>query len=235
MPMFLSSQTFQFKFPAFYTKKSWLQWQIKEGRIICLYGSNNLEWIREFTNLIKNITRAGVSLELIYVGHSNLGGHVGDIVSAIAKEKLSGYLSLTKMQFFWIRLKSMISSKSHLGIRKDIQDDRVMKEITSLLSLDAREKGWAVMGEGSSIDIITLHGRKLIECLALFQIWGDHIEKVGFLGAIRTALDPLPHVEHCNQFKIIPHADDSQEGAVICEECKRPMSKNILYQCHVTG
>eukprot|EP00268_Persea_americana_P010414 TRINITY_DN14231_c2_g1_i7.p1 TRINITY_DN14231_c2_g1~~TRINITY_DN14231_c2_g1_i7.p1 ORF type:complete len:370 (-),score=51.95 TRINITY_DN14231_c2_g1_i7:265-1374(-) len=205
---------------------------ITEGRTICLYGSNDLEWIREFTNMIKNITSSGVSLEIIYVGHSNLGGHVGDITSAIAQEKLSGYLSQTKMQFFWIRLKRMISSKSHL--RKDIQNDLVMKEVTSLLSHDTREKGWVVMGVGSSTETITLHGRKLMECLKLFQIWGDHIEKVGFLGAIRKALDPLPHVEHCNQFRIIPHADDSKEGAVICEECKRAMSKHILYQCHVT-
>ena len=209
-----------------------MQWQITEGRTICLYGSNDLEWIREFTIMIKNITSSGVSLEIIYVGHSNLGGHVGDITSAIAQDKLSGYLSQTKMQFFWIRLKRMISSKSHL--RKDIQNDLVMKEVTSLLSHDTREKGWVVMGVGSSTETITLHGRKLMECLKLFQIWGDHIEKVGFLGAIRKALDPLPHVEHCNQFRIIPHADDSKEGAVICEECKRAMSKHILYQCHVT-
>ncbi|XP_058102047.1 protein SIEVE ELEMENT OCCLUSION C-like isoform X2 [Magnolia sinica] len=202
---------------------------IKEGRTICLYGSDNINWIREFSSKMKSIIRAGVSLELIYVGNGNPGEHVREILDTITKENLSRYLPQTKIHFFWIRLNSMRSSKKRLG--KDIQNDSVMEEVMSLLSHGIREEGWAVMGRGSSTDIIQLHGRKLMECLTLFPVWGDNIEKVGLLNAIRKAFDPAQDVVHCHHSRIVPYAEGTDEGLVICDECKRPMEKRILYQC----
>ena len=42
--------------------------QVEEGRNICIYGSENLDWIREFSAKMKEIKDAGAQLEMIYVG-----------------------------------------------------------------------------------------------------------------------------------------------------------------------
>ncbi|XP_077226691.1 sieve element occlusion protein [Tasmannia lanceolata] len=209
---------------------------IGEGRTICLYGSDNLEWIREFTGKINDIKRVGVPLELVYVGNNSTREHTKEIAATIVEERLSGSLSQTGIYFFWARLKSIRSSRTHIG--KDMKNDVIMKEVMSMLSHDDEEKGWVVMGRGSSTDTIKLHGRKLMDCLALFNVWGENVEKVGFLSAMRNSLDPPPPppIEKCNcntrnHSRIIPYVRDSNEEIVICEECKRPMEKCVLYQC----
>ncbi|KAF8390538.1 hypothetical protein HHK36_025065 [Tetracentron sinense] len=205
---------------------------VEDGRTLCLYESDNIEWIREFTSKVKKITSAGVRLELVYVGKSNPSENLRSILSTIVKEKLSGSLSFTKIRFFWLRLESMRRSKARLG--KTVDADHILEEVVSLLDLGASEKGWAVMGKGLSTDIVKLQGRKLMELLNLSQVWGEKVEKVGFLGAIRSALEPPLHVDQpCYSSNVVPYIEGSTEGTVVCEECKRPMEKHILYQCHV--
>ncbi|XP_043725500.1 protein SIEVE ELEMENT OCCLUSION C [Telopea speciosissima] len=208
---------------------------VEERRTLCLYGSDDLEWINEFTLLMKEIRSAGVQLELVYVGKKEFDEHVRDILDTIAEGKLGLSLSYLKMQFFWLRLESMKRSKLRLGRTND--GDIVLKEVASLLSPNASVDGWAVMGEGSSTDVIKFGGKQFIECLKLFQCWGNDIEKLGLLGAIRNALEPPPPAlkYSCNHSSVIPYVEGLlTQGTQVCKECKRPMEKHILYQCIVT-
>ncbi|XP_068664882.1 protein SIEVE ELEMENT OCCLUSION C-like [Aristolochia californica] len=201
---------------------------IEEGRTICIYGSNNLEWIKEFLNKIKAIKREGLSLVLLYVGSScSCERNAREILNSIAEEKLSGYLSEIKTYFFWARLMSMRSSKVRLG--KDQKSDVIMQEVVSLLSSDEGGDGWALIGKGSLTDILKIQGRELIELIGLNQIWGKDIEKVSFSSGMRNALDHTQPIKHCDLQKIVSH----DEGILFCEECKNPMKKFILYQCIV--
>ncbi|XP_042480799.1 protein SIEVE ELEMENT OCCLUSION C isoform X2 [Macadamia integrifolia] len=215
---------------------SLMSYWVKQGRTLCLYGSDDLEWIREFTHLMKEVRSAGVQLELVYVGKKDFDEHIRDIIDTITKGNLGGSLSYLKMHFFWLRLESMKRSKLRLGRTSDA--DGVLKEVDSLLSPNASVDGWGVIGEGSSTDFMKLGGKQLIECFKLFQFWGNDIGKMGFLGAIRNALEPPsppPPVvkDPCNRSSVIPYIEGLTQGTQVCEECKRPMEKQILYQCLV--
>ncbi|OVA20550.1 Sieve element occlusion [Macleaya cordata] len=210
--------------------------QVEEGRTLCLYGSNNIEWIREFTNMMKEMRNTGLQLDLVYVGKRRPSDdqHVSNIT--IAEEKLSGYLSYPKMHFFWLRLESIRRSKLKLGKKSTTNADHILQNVVSLMNFDDVERSWALFGEGSSTDTVQLQGRKLMECLKLFQVWGENIEKVGFMGAIiRSALEPPVFVDPCYSCSIVRYVEGkTDERIVFCEECKRPMEKLIVYQCNAT-
>lgn len=203
---------------------------MQDGRIICLYGSNNIGWVRELTNQIKDITKAGILLELIYVG-SNHNEDTRDILSTIIKEKLSRYLSHTKIRIFWLRLESILSSKLHLG--NTDKSGFIMSEVNSLLSFESGKKGWLLISKGSSTEILKIYGNKVLELLSLFQVWGNKVSKWGFMGTIRKALDPPSVIDHCNYYSITPYTEDLNEKILLCEKCKFPMEKNFMYQCKI--
>ncbi|KAI3981743.1 hypothetical protein MKX01_027728 [Papaver californicum] len=209
--------------------------QIEEGRI-CLYGSSDINWIRELSTRIKEVTETGLQLDLIYVGKRRLNDdqYVSNIISTIAQEKLSSYLAYPKMHFFWLRMEHIKRSKFKRG-KNATRAEHILKNVGSLVNFDDCEKSWALFGEGFSKDILQLQGRKLMECLRLFQVWGENIGKAGFMAAIRCALEPpTASLEHCyisnvSQFVQRNHKD---EGIVLCEECKRPMEMFTVYQCN---
>ena len=46
--------------------------QIEQGKFICLYGGEDIEWIRKFTATAKAIAKdARIQLEMLYVGKRN--------------------------------------------------------------------------------------------------------------------------------------------------------------------
>ncbi|XP_038976303.1 protein SIEVE ELEMENT OCCLUSION C-like [Phoenix dactylifera] len=205
-----------------------ISYWMQDGRVICLYGSNNIGWVQELTNQIKDITKAGVLLELIYAG-SNYDEDTRDILATIIKEKLSSYLSQTKIRIFWLRLNSILSSKLRLG--NTDKSDFIMSEANSLLSFKSGKKGWLLVSKGSSTEIIKLYGNKVLELLSLFPVWGHKVGKWGFMGAIRKALDPPSVIDHCNYYSITPYIEDLKENILLCKKCKCPMEKNYMYQC----
>ncbi|KAK1270300.1 hypothetical protein QJS04_geneDACA004251 [Acorus gramineus] len=208
------------------------QW-VEEGRNICLYGSINIEWIREFTGVVRDITtKAGVQLELLYVG-SNSREHTGHILATITREKLSSYLSYTNMIFFWSRLESIKNSK--LRLYNGVETDAIIEDVTSLLTDDFNKENWILISEGSSMDMLRLHGRDAIGRFTSFQVWGDGIEKVGILNAIRGAYDTPVIVEHYSGSKIVAYVDYKSKEEIVCERCKRLMQKCVLYQCYQKG
>ncbi|XP_010250967.1 PREDICTED: protein SIEVE ELEMENT OCCLUSION C [Nelumbo nucifera] len=211
--------------------------RVEEGGTLFLYGSDDIEWIREFTSTIKEMKSSGVQVELVYVGKRNFSDHVTSILDIIGTERLGvgGHLSCPKMDFFWIRLESIRRSKLRLERSPDV--DHILREVESLFSLDANGNSWVVIGEGPRTDVIKLQGSETMECLKSFHVWGEKIEKLGVLGAIRNAVDPLHFTEHCDRSNIIPYTQGSTEGTtVVCEQCQRPMKMmNILFRCNGIG
>ncbi|KAF5182806.1 Sieve element occlusion c [Thalictrum thalictroides] len=204
--------------------------KIDEGRTIFLYGSDDLEWIRKFTRKIKEIISTGVQLEVVYVGKKKPGKSISYTLAAITREKLSGYLSLYDIHLLWLRLKSIQRSKHQIGMSTDT--DSVLKEVESLLSHE--DNSWALLGEGLSPDTLLYDGSDVLECINLFPVWAQNIGRVGFIGAMKSALEPPPLTKPCCRCNVVPYVEGSIEGSVVCEECKRPMEKFILYQCQGT-
>ncbi|XP_025012374.1 protein SIEVE ELEMENT OCCLUSION C [Ricinus communis] len=199
---------------------------VEEDRNICIYGSDNLDWIREFNAKFETIRSSDVQLEMVYVGNKNLTELVRHTLAIIEKETHSSSLSFTKLQFFWLRLESMRRSKLRMG--ESISSEHIQKGVAALL--DSTDEGWAVIGRGNTTDIVKVEGREMIECLNKFSEWGDNVAKLGFLGALRTALEPPSTLEPCNHIKILPYAEGLVEKIVACDKCKRPVKKYILYE-----
>ncbi|GJZ78144.1 sieve element occlusion B-like protein [Tanacetum coccineum] len=66
-----------------------LDWIVEE-KCICLYGGDDLNWIRSFTKLAADIAHhAGIQLEMVYVGKSGTIERIRKISATISEEKLS--------------------------------------------------------------------------------------------------------------------------------------------------
>ena len=59
------------------------------------------------------------------------------------EKSLSDPLSFTNVQHFWVRLETMRMSKLILG--NTPSSDHVLAKLSTLLDMDDREEGWAVI------------------------------------------------------------------------------------------
>ncbi|RZB50139.1 Protein SIEVE ELEMENT OCCLUSION C [Glycine soja] len=166
-----------------------LAYWVEQGKNICLYGSENLVWIQQFNDKITEVKRAGMQLETIYVGNSQSGENVKQIMARSGEKSFSDPLSFTNVQYFWLRLESMRRSKLRLG--KTPSSDHVLAELSALLDMDAREEEWTVIGCGgsSSTDIFRLQGMQVMEFVRKCSEWRENITNLGFFGALRNFLD----------------------------------------------
>ncbi|KAG6525471.1 hypothetical protein ZIOFF_015427 [Zingiber officinale] len=202
---------------------------IQEGRHVCLYGGEDIAWIRQFTTAMRKVSQeARVPLEMVYVGKSGSKDRVKRAIAAIEKEKLSGYWQDPVMVwFFWVRLESMWHSKMQQG--QTVEQDEIMREVVTMLMFDGGDEGWAVLSRGS-LEMVKAQGRKMMDCLAQFDSWKGNVETEGLVPAIKNALIPFKTAEHCNRL-ILPGDIGQIKEQVVCAECGRPMDKFVLYRC----
>ncbi|BFG16282.1 hypothetical protein CerSpe_025560 [Prunus speciosa] len=206
---------------------------VEEGRNICIYGSDSIDWIVEFTDKMEIIKSTGVQLELVYVGKRNSSQQdMRNIPATVSYKKLGSALPPMKTHFFWLRLESIRRSKLQLG--KPVNStDNVLDEVSALLDADDNDKNWAVIGRGSDSmmqDIVRLEGSNLMECLNKFPKWGENVGELGFLGALRHALEPSVLPEPCGHFDVTLPGKEQGEGGVVCGKCKHPMKKFVVYK-----
>ncbi|XP_021901196.1 protein SIEVE ELEMENT OCCLUSION C isoform X2 [Carica papaya] len=198
---------------------------IKEGRNVCIYGSKDLEWIGEFNGKMKEIQNAGMQLEMVYTGKKNPDEEIRSILLTANRNMHRNLLSFRKLHLFWIRLESM--RRSRLRPAEKANTDHILEQVSEMLDFDDSQKGWALIGKGSSTDIIKLSGNKLREFLNKFPDWGEHVR---LMGASRTAIETPLHAEPCGHTSVIPYTEESMEESVACEKCKHPLKKFIVYQ-----
>ncbi|KAF9609129.1 hypothetical protein IFM89_013383 [Coptis chinensis] len=162
-----------------------LSW-LAEGKPICLYGGEDIDWIRKFTLTARKVSRATwTPLELLYVGKSNPSEKVRRNNETIADEKLSHYWSdLTLIWFFWVRIESMWYSKMQQG--KTADNDPLMQELVKMLSYDVSGKGWAIISKGP--EMATAKGDTMLVSFKEFDHWKEHVEERGFVHALNDHL-----------------------------------------------
>ncbi|KAJ0113608.1 hypothetical protein Patl1_02885 [Pistacia atlantica] len=202
---------------------------IVEGRHICLYGGEDIEWIRKFTTAANAVAdAANISLGMVYVGKSNPKERVRRISATIVAEKLSYVMSgLTEIWYFWVRIESMWHSKNQL--RRTVENDHIMSEIMTMLSYDGSEGGWAVFGKGSS-EMIRAKGSTFLTCLQEHNAWKNEVPRKGFLPAMNDYLKQLYSPHHCSRL-VLPGTAGMIPEKVVCSECGRIMERYIMYQC----
>ncbi|XP_043805577.1 protein SIEVE ELEMENT OCCLUSION B isoform X2 [Manihot esculenta] len=207
---------------------AWIEGQ----KHICLYGGEDMDWIRKFTKTADAVARAAnIQLEMLYVGKSNPRDKVRKNNSTIQAEKLSHILpDLTMIWFFWVRLESMWHSK--VQHNRTVENDLIMQEIVTMLSFDGSEHGWAVISRGSGLQghMAKAKGTDILECFEDFQSWNHIATEKGFVPALNDYLHGHHNPLHCNRL-ILPGTTGTIPERVVCAECNRPMEKFIMYRC----
>ncbi|CAN0871819.1 Protein SIEVE ELEMENT OCCLUSION B [Linum grandiflorum] len=195
-----------------------LSW-IAQGKFICLYGGEDMEWIRKFTVTAQAVAQAaGISLELLYVGKSSPKEKVRKNNVMIQSENLSHVLpDLTLIWFFWVRLESMWHSK--VQHNRTVENDVIMQEIVTMLSFDGSEQGWAVVSRASA-EMAKGKGETILKSFMEFEEWRGIAEEKGFVPALNDYLR-----------LILPGSTGSIPDRVVCAECGRAMEKFIMYRC----
>ncbi|KAI6686630.1 hypothetical protein NL676_032543 [Syzygium grande] len=199
-----------------------LTFWIEQGKNVCIYGSDDQGWIKEFHSKMEIISEA-VQLEIVYVGRRSHHVQMMYIPANIQR-----HLSPTKIRFFWLRLDSMRKSKLRLG--KTVNADQTLQEVSALLDFDENDEGWAIFGKGLSADTMRLQGNRLMECLDKFPEWGQNVGKWGLLNAIRMALEPAVLDGPCSHTDTIPFEEGLAEKVLFCVKCKRPMKIFVVYE-----
>ncbi|EXB94445.1 hypothetical protein L484_018946 [Morus notabilis] len=206
-----------------------LQW-IAQGKYICLYGGDDINWIREFTSRAKVVAQAlGIQLEMIYVGKSNVPKErLRKINSTIETEGLSQiWPEMTSIWFFWSRLESMRCSKARYG--KTIEADPVLKEIMTLLSYDGSDQGWVSVWRGQS-EMARANGQLALQTLKEFQQWETQAKQMGLIPAYDEELKKRHSPQHCTRL-ILPGLGQDIPQKVVCTECGREMEKFFMFRC----
>ncbi|XP_043725501.1 protein SIEVE ELEMENT OCCLUSION B-like [Telopea speciosissima] len=171
-----------------------LNW-IMEDRFICLYGGEDIEWIRKFTKAARVVAQeARIPLEMVYVGKSNPKEIVRTNINVITTEELSNcWKDFKSIWYFWIRLESMRYSKMQLG--KSIENDHIMQEIMSILTFDGSEQqGWALISKGSA-NMAKAKGDMILSCFEQYDQWKEEVDVKGFIPAFNDHLQKL-HTPH---------------------------------------
>ncbi|XP_048440667.1 protein SIEVE ELEMENT OCCLUSION A-like [Pyrus x bretschneideri] len=213
---------------------------ITEKKYICLYGGEDIEWIRNFTKAARNVAvEANIQLEMLYVGRSKPKENVvKNIMNIIQAEKLSHILDLNLIWFFWIRLESMWQSKGQLLSEQGkthsptdpLKSDPIMQGIISMLSFGSSDRGWAVISQGSPV-MSRANGEHMLKSLGAFKDWKNRSSEVGFIPALNEHLEGVhrqaPH--HCTSL-ILP-ATGIMPETVQCAECGRLMERFSMFRC----
>ncbi|GAA0138615.1 hypothetical protein LIER_00326 [Lithospermum erythrorhizon] len=205
-----------------------LDWMAKD-RHICLYGGEDLEWIRKFTTLVKQIAaRLGIEIDMMYVGKKGSKERVRKMNEVIVREGVSNcFENLTMVWFFWTRLESMLHSKMQHG--NTVENDQILQGVITILSYDGSEQGWALFSKGSSTPA---GGKSDVLDQALgpdFHNWESQA-MADWENGLRDELQNIQPPHHCNRL-IFPGIDGDIPATLACAECGRSMEKFLMYRC----
>ncbi|KAI3467621.1 hypothetical protein Pfo_024284 [Paulownia fortunei] len=205
----------------------------KDNKVICLYGGEDIDWIRKFTLSARAVASAlNVPLEMLYVGKRNPKDKVRRCHEVIDREQLSHIFSLKDyydyVWYFWVRLWSMWNSKKHIGMT--LESDTIMQEIMDVLTLDSSEQGWAVFSRGNH-EMTKGKGDIVLHVLENYNTWGfnvDHLNK--FVPVLDEEIRRSHPEHHCNSL-ILPGYTGYIPERVVCSECGKTMEKYVMYRC----
>ncbi|XWS47856.1 hypothetical protein CRYUN_Cryun13aG0021300 [Craigia yunnanensis] len=206
-----------------------LNW-IRQQKVICLYGGEDIEWIQKFTSATKTVAQTlAIGLEMVYAGKNNAMERVKKINSLIKEKQLSHVWQDANVWFFWNRLESMLFSKIQHGKTNEI--DVIKQEVMTLLGYDGSEHGWAVFFLGTT-EMVRADGDKALSSMQSFGQWEEPAKELGFIPALRQHLEGITDDHHCSRL-ILPGISGGIAERVVCAECGRPMEMYFMYRCCV--
>ncbi|KAL7149182.1 hypothetical protein ABFS83_05G022600 [Erythranthe nasuta] len=208
---------------------------VEENKVICLYGGEDIQWIRNFTRKAREVAEAlHVPLEMLYVGKRNPKEKVRSCNETIAKERLSNVFAAGDdyydyVWFFWVRLWGLWNSRKKIGMT--VENDVIMREILDVLAYDSsNHQGWAAFS-WSNRDITKGNAEKLMPVLDNYAQWAYKVDRPDrFVRALDEELQGFHPEHHCTRL-ILPASDGQISERVVCSECGKTMDKFVLYSC----
>ncbi|KAJ4963434.1 hypothetical protein NE237_023373 [Protea cynaroides] len=201
--------------------------QIKQGEIICVYGSHDMSWVHDFLCFINHLEMkdAEVKTTNIYVGTNRRK----QISKKFGNDQNSIFWCENMMLRFWRDLENVAASKMIQG-RENLVD-AIKNEFATILSYDEKEEGWALMFNESS-KFILFSGKQLKYCWKNKKDWMGKVHKgEDIMNAMTEYLQPLKlGREHCIH---LAGPTTINNLVVACPECGRTMEKSFVYKCCV--
>lgn len=201
--------------------------------MVCLYGGEDIEWIKEFTsatkNAVTNISPA-TRMELVYVGKKNAIKEVEKINSKISDgEILSRHWSdLTSIWFFWTRLESMLYLKMQQC--RNSRNDLIMQELTTLLSYDGSDRGWALFCKGSS-EMALARGDVALKSMKEFGEWRQSAIDNGLFPALSSRIRESQKKQRCSRIILSGDRQEIPNKKLSSDGCECSMEKCFVYRC----
>lgn len=194
-----------------------------------MYGGDDQEWIRRFTNRAKAVAQtAGIPLDLYYVGRSTATKErMRKVNKMIETEKLSRcWPDYTQTWFFWSRMDSMRCSKAKH--HRTLDNDDILREVMTLLSYDGSDQGWVMVWRGN--EIARANGQLTLLTFDDFEAWRNQAAASGFVPTLTDELKRRHTPHHCTRL-IIPGFGPDIPDKVVCTECGRDMEKFFMFRC----
>ncbi|KAJ8645928.1 hypothetical protein MRB53_007676 [Persea americana] len=201
------------------------QW-VEEKRVICLYGGDDLVWIREFKIKTKAaVEKEGIILEFIYVGKK--------YTEIIKKEELATVWEEQKISQFHARAELIYQSKTQL--RMSITGDKTLKQLRALLDAGGDGSGWTIIGQGSNDMAVIMDESLARKSLDHLEKKKDEIKitKENFISILHRAIITVkrgPELidvhKYCNHI-FVP------TGNMVCADCQLPLEKESMHKIYV--
>ncbi|KAJ6672316.1 PROTEIN SIEVE ELEMENT OCCLUSION B-LIKE [Salix viminalis] len=212
-----------------------LDWT-NQGTMVCLYGGEDIEWIKEFTRATKDAVRnisSATRMELVYVGKKNAIKEVEKINSEIKKENngeiLSRYWSdLTSIWLFWTRLESMLYLKMQQC--RNSRNDLIMQELTTLLSYDDSDRGWALFCKGSS-EMALARGDVALKSMKKFGVSHSADDQNGLFQALSSDIKESQKKQRCSRIILSGDRQEIPNKKLSSDGCECSMEKCFVYRC----
>ncbi|MBA0854884.1 hypothetical protein Goshw_006332 [Gossypium schwendimanii] len=207
--------------------------ELTDRKFICLYGGEDMNWIRIFTTTAKAVAKtANIELEMLYVGKSNPRERVRRNMTNIELENLSHTPSdISLIWFFWVRLESMWHSRAQHGVT--IRNDLIMQEILTMLGFDGSDQGWAVISRGAD-EMARAKAETFLKSLEEYTAWEAAAAEKGFIPALNDHFRSLRTEHHCNRLTL-PGISVAEIGSikdtVVCVDCGKPMEALLMFRC----
>ncbi|KAJ4964051.1 hypothetical protein NE237_023990 [Protea cynaroides] len=159
--------------------------QIKQGEIICVYGSHDMSWVHDFLYFTNHLEMKDAEVKTITI-------YVGTNRRKQKSQKLETgnniFWSEDMILRFWRDLENVAASKMIQSRENSV--DAIKNEIETILSYDDKEEGWALMFNESSKFIFS--GKQLKYCWENKKDWIEKVNKgEDIMNAITEYLQPL--------------------------------------------
>nr|GMC88863.1 protein SIEVE ELEMENT OCCLUSION B-like [Ipomoea batatas] len=214
------------------------QW-IRDEKYICLYGGNDIKWVREFTSKLREVSyKTGQWMELIYVGkNEKVRARIQvELMSHVLQSPYDAWRFRTRLQSALLSRINYLNASNWHG---DECDDEIAKGFKKLLGYECKGKTmkeWALLSKGQNVAVCG-HGAKMLRVINEFKSWKEDLAFKSFDQAFKDYYNKTLHTSSSSnshsccafEYPITLKRIPTKEK---CPECFHDMQKLVTFTCY---